>query len=103
MLALVPRQFYGTYLKGRQLGGYKFRRQHSIGNYIVDFFCFEKQIAIELDGEYHFRPRGQIQDQVREEWLNSQGIKVLRFENKLIFHHLDQVLYQILTELNSSP
>ena len=88
------------YLKKRQLGGYKFRRQHSVGNYILDFYCDEKQLAIELDGAYHFTIEGQIKDSIRDNWLASQGIKVLRFENKVLFDHTDHVLDQILSELN---
>lgn len=89
-----------TYLKKRQLGGCKFRRQHSIGNFILDFYCHEKRLAIELDGNVHNSLNGHLQDVTRDEWLAQQGIKVLRFENKLIFQDLNRVLEEILESLH---
>jgi very-short-patch-repair endonuclease len=77
------------------LDGRKFRRQHSIGNYIVDFFCPAENLAIELDGAHHFTGLGQETDQLRDEYLNALEIKVLRFENKEIFEDMDQVLGRI--------
>ncbi len=83
------------FLKQAQLDGRKFRRQHSIGNYIVDFFCYEEMLAIELDGEVH---NTQIkEDEERDQNLNNQGIRIIRFENRFVFEHLDQVLDEIRT------
>ncbi|WP_196889549.1 endonuclease domain-containing protein [Aureivirga sp. CE67] len=86
-------------LKKKQLGGFKFRRQHSVGNYILDFFCVEKHIAIELDGAHHFTKEGKEKDAIRDAFLNEQEILVLRFENKLIFENQTQVLASILENL----
>ena len=82
-----------TFLKQSQLDGRKFRRQQSIGNYIVDFFCYEEMLVIELDGEIH---NNQIEeDTERDQNLHSQGIRVIRFENRFVFEHIDQVLNEI--------
>ena len=83
-----------TALQKRQLEGRKFRRQHSIGNYIIDFYCPSEKLAIELDGTFHFTPEGSDYDEKRDAYLNSLGIKVIRFENNELFH-LDQVLEHI--------
>ena len=82
-------------LKQRQLDGRKFRRQHSIGNYIVDFYCPEEQLAVELDGENHFWEEGIQNDQMRAAYSNSKDIRVIRFGNKWIFEDMDHVLNEI--------
>ena len=85
--------FLWNYLKKSQLEGRKFRRQHSIDNYIVDFFCFEESLAVELDGEIHNK---QIEeDKLRDAYLLSKVIQVIRFENRFVFEHLEQVLDDI--------
>ncbi|CAM3826682.1 DUF559 domain-containing protein [Pontibacter korlensis] len=84
------------YLKSGQLQGQKFRRQHSIGNYILDFYCPSEEIAIELDGQVHIHSAAQQADQERDEELAGLGIKLLRFEHKDIFHHLEAVLQEII-------
>lgn len=68
-------------LKNSQLDGKKFRRQHSIGRYIVDFYCPSEKLIVELDGQHHFTPGGQELDFERDEWLRSQHFRILRFEN----------------------
>lgn len=86
------------YLKGKQLGK-KFRRQHSVGNYIVDFYCATERVAIELDGEKHFTKEGMTYDAKRTEYLNGLNIKVVRFENVRVFEDLEGVLREIRTTL----
>ena len=83
------------YLKNSQLQGRKFRRQHSIGNYIVDFYCPSERLVIELDGKVHYNTITEPVDQERDQALNKLGIKVLRFENKFIFQSLEAVLLEI--------
>ena len=93
--------FLWNYLKKSQLDGRKFRRQHSIDNYIVDFFCYEESLAIELDGEIHnIRIE---EDEIRDAYLKSKGIKVIRFENRFVFEHLDQVLDDIRKSFTPHP
>lgn len=87
-------------LQNKQLENRKFRRQHSIGNYIVDFYCPSEKLAIELDGAEHFTLEGSDYDFNRDKYLNSLGIKVLRFENKNIFNNLEAVLEQIKSSFN---
>lgn len=79
-------------LQRKQLAGRKFRRQHSIGNYIVDFYCPEEQLVVELDGAGHFTVLGQEYDQERDEYFESLGLKVIRFENYLVQQDLEGVL-----------
>ena len=82
-------------LQNRKLKGRKFRRQHSIENYIIDFYCPEERLAIELDGEIHFNELAQEKDKIRTERLNELRIRVIRFENKMVFEGLAQVLQEI--------
>ena len=84
-----------TYLKEKQLEGRKFRRQYSIGNYIVDFYCPCEQLVIELDGENHFWEDGLQHDINRTNYLYTIGIRVIRFENKWIFEDIEFVLREI--------
>jgi very-short-patch-repair endonuclease len=83
------------YLQNKKLGGRKFRRQHSIGNYIIDFYCPTEKLAIELDGEDHFWEEGIKKDSKKTAYLNSFGIRVLRFENKWVFEDLEYVLTEV--------
>lgn len=89
------------YLKNSQLEGRKFRRQHSFGNFILDFYCPSEKLAIELDGEIHFNEETFAYDRQRTEILNSYGIEVLRFENRLIFEKLQEVLENIKMNFKS--
>ena len=87
------------YLKQNQLEGRKFRRQHSIGRYIVDFYCPEEKLIVELDGAGHFWKRGMQYDNTRTHFLHEKGFRVLRFENKWIFEDILYVLTEIRTHL----
>jgi very-short-patch-repair endonuclease len=82
-------------LQASKLDGRKFRRQHSIGNYILDFYCPAERLAVELDGEVHRNDRAEIYDHERKQFLNYHGIKVIRFENFLVFEDLEYVLERI--------
>src|SRR5215510_3618055 len=80
------------YLQRRQLLGRKFRRQYSIGRYIVDFFCVECDIAVELDGAPHFRELGEEYEGERTWFLRGLGIEILRFENRVVRENIEAVL-----------
>jgi very-short-patch-repair endonuclease len=82
-------------LRKSQLQGRKFRRQVSIGNYIVDFYCPAERLAIELDGKGHFEEEQMKYDEKRTQYLQSIGIRVLRFENQEILYNTESVLKQI--------
>ena len=86
-------------LKGKQMEGKKFRRQHSIENYIADFYCPEAGLIIELDGQGHNSYAQADYDNERDAYLNNLGLTVLRFENKLVFDHPEYVLEEIKKHL----
>jgi very-short-patch-repair endonuclease len=83
------------YLSEKKLEGRKFRRQYSIGNYILDFYCVSEKLAVELDGNPH-GDYVQIQkDLVRDEYLEKSGIRTIRIENRIVFQDQDYVLQLI--------
>jgi len=84
-----------TCLKESQLEGKKFRRQHGIGPYIVDFYCPECRVIVELDGAVHEDVLRAERDAERRLYLENLGIKILRFENKLVFEDIELVLNAI--------
>jgi len=71
-------------LKNRQICGLRFRRQFSVGPYILDFYCPEIRLAIELDGQQHFSEEGAKHDFIRDKYLNKQNITVVRLENMAV-------------------
>jgi very-short-patch-repair endonuclease len=77
-------------------GGFKFRRQHPLETRIVDFFCEEAKIAIEIDGSGHRRHLGQCEDLDRELDLYEKDIRVLRFSNRAVLSNLDRVVNEII-------
>jgi very-short-patch-repair endonuclease len=86
-------------LRGRQLDGWKFRRQHPIGPYFVDFFCPGARLAVEIDGPDHdFEPRIAY-DERRQAWLEASGLRVLRIPVHEISRSLDDVMEWIYAEL----
>ena len=68
-------------LRGKQLLGLQFYRQKTLGNYIVDFYCAAARLVIEVDGGQHYQPDGATQDALRDCYLKSLGLEVLRFSN----------------------
>jgi very-short-patch-repair endonuclease len=88
-------------LRGKQLNGNLFRRQHSIGRYIADFVCIEQKLVIELDGEQHQEQLAY--DEQRTDFLQSQGWRVLRFWNNDVLNNLDGVLTTIAERLTVLP
>lgn len=85
-------------IKNNQLG-YKFRRQHSIGRYIVDFYCPEKHLVIELDGSQHIDNQD---DTERDKYLNNLNIRVLRFWDNDVNNNLEGVLLKIQEYLKNN-
>jgi very-short-patch-repair endonuclease len=82
-------------LKSRKLDSRKFRRQHSIGNYIVDFYCASEKLVIELDGNPHGEYHKIEKDIKRDQYLENLGIIILRFENRLVFQEPEFVKNEI--------
>ena len=81
-------------LRDRQIDGLKFRRQHPIGQYVLDFLCEERRLAVELDGSQHTAEK----DAVRTAWLADHGIRILRFWNNDVLTNLSGVLETISAE-----
>ncbi|GAH69283.1 unnamed protein product [marine sediment metagenome] len=86
-------------VRDKQLG-VKFRRQQPIGNYVVDFVCFEKKLVIEIDGGEHFESG---RDKIRDKWFQEQGYKLLRFWNNDVLKNTDDVIQAIINEFSPSP
>lgn len=86
-------------IKNRKLFGVKFRRQYSIGPYIVDFFATQHKLAIEVDGAIHLNRESIEYDAFRDEYLKSMGIRVLRFSNEKIEQDIDRTLEMIKLHL----
>jgi very-short-patch-repair endonuclease len=91
------------YLKGKHVEGVKFRRQEPIGDYIVDFVAFERRLVIEIDGGQHAGNEEKDKDKQRDEWLNNQGFRVLRFWNNEVLQNLEGVLETIRDNCLSHP
>lgn len=90
-------------LSGKKLEGYKFRRQHIIGDYITDFVCLRERIIIEVDGLIHQLPENITSDLERTQWLNTEGFQVLRFTNDQVLFNLEKVLTAITHALEAPP
>ena len=88
-------------LHNRQLLGKKFRRQQSFGRYIVDFYCPECRLVVELDGGNHYSITRDRHEDERTKFLEELGLKVLRFENRDLLENLDCVLAAIMEELRT--
>ncbi|SDB21689.1 Very-short-patch-repair endonuclease [Flavobacteriaceae bacterium MAR_2010_188] len=89
------------YLQNKKLKGRKFRRQHSINNFIVDFYCPQEKLIIELDGAGHLDFAQQNYDAERTAILEKLGHYILRFENKMVFEEIDYVLEEISRKFNT--
>jgi very-short-patch-repair endonuclease len=84
-----------TYLQKRQLLGKKFRRQYSIGPYVVDFYCPECSLIVELDGARHFSILREDYEAERSRYLQKQNLQILRFENRILRENAESVLETI--------
>ncbi len=89
-------------IRNCQLNGYKFRRQYSIDSFIVDFYCPNKRLAIEIDGDSHYSESGRIKDRERDTVLSGLDIIVLRFTNKEVTENLEGVVEKIANELGEN-
>jgi very-short-patch-repair endonuclease len=89
-------------LRNRQLGGYKFYRQYGVQGFVVDFYCPEKKVSVEVDGGQHNSEVGRISDMERRRKLELLGIYELRFWNNEVMRNLEGVLEKIKLHLTSS-
>lgn len=86
-------------LRNHQLPGMKFRRQHNIERFIVDFYCAKAKLVIEIDGPIH--QYQEKEDTIRQEFLESQNLNVLRFTNDTVLNKTEEVINKILENLSS--
>jgi len=86
-------------LSNKGIGGFKFRRQHIIGDYIADFICLKMNLILEIDGGIHQLPENQVSDAERTKWLLSEGYKVIRFTNEEVLFDLENVIEKISANL----
>ena len=91
------------YLRKKQLGGLKFRRQEAFGNYILDFVCYEKKLVIELDGGGHLETEQTEHDKSRDKFIMNNGFRVLRVFNNDVFNNIEGVIEEILRLIEQSP
>ena len=82
-------------LRAKKLNGQKFRRQHVIDGYIVDFFCRNQSLVVEVDGDHHSEADAMWHDERRTEHLESRGLRIIRFPNEQVMKNLTQVLESI--------
>ena len=87
-------------LRSRQLGGYKFRWQHPLGSFVVDFVCLESRLIVEVDGGQHNDTAQKVMDQARTDWLQMRGFRVLRFWDHEVLTQLDAVAQAIANALS---
>ena len=90
-----PEQFMWEVLRGRRFAGYKFRRQHIVQPFILDFYCAELNLAVEIDGGYHATPEQKERDEARTTYLNHCGIRVVRYWNNEVINRPEQVLMHL--------
>ena len=86
----------------KQLDGWKFRRQHGLGDFVMDFYCPIIKLCIEVDGGIHDEPDVHQKDVRRTEFLEKQGIRVLRFKNEEIENNIDDVVNRIKEYIKSN-
>lgn len=89
-------------LRRKQINGWQFYRQKPIGQYIVDFYCPQARLVVELDGSQHLEPEHQAADQKRDAYLAGLGLRVLRFDNRQVLLEMDAVL-GVIAEIPPSP
>jgi very-short-patch-repair endonuclease len=90
-------------VKNSKFEGRKFCRQHSVGNYILDFYCPSEKLAVELDGQPHYSTAGRISDIDRDSFLEAKGIRVVRIENRHVFEETEWVLDLVRTNFRFGP
>ncbi len=90
-------------IRMKQLNGYQFYRQKPIGDYIVDFSCPRAKLVVEVDGSQHSSDEMTEYDRVRDEYLNSLGLRVLRFTNTDVLTYIERVVESIVENMEQNP
>ena len=86
-------------IRRKQIKGMQFYRQKSIGDYIVDFYCPEIKLVIEVDGGQHYEAEGKDKDHIRDEYMKRLGINILRFSDRDVLKRIDAVIEKIWVKL----
>jgi very-short-patch-repair endonuclease len=89
-------------IRAGRLGGHRFRRQHPMGQYILDFVCLRSRLVVEIDGETHGDDAAEYKDAQRATWIEGRGFRVIRFWNDYVLNHTDDAVECILTALMES-
>ncbi|NBB17528.1 DUF559 domain-containing protein [Caulobacter sp. SLTY] len=92
----LPEGLLWQHLRGRQLEGLKFRRQHPMGPYVLDFFCPALGLAVEIDSQWHYGPGREEHDAIRDTWLKRRGVTVLRLPAQLVLSDMSSTIDTIL-------
>jgi very-short-patch-repair endonuclease len=98
---IEPEMKLWEYLKTKPMN-YKFRRQHPLGCYVLDFYCHKLRLSIELDGKYHLNSEQKNKDEERTAYVNSLGIREIRFKNEDVLNNLNETILQIQNELKEA-
>ncbi|MDP3403926.1 MAG: DUF559 domain-containing protein [Brevundimonas sp.] len=93
--ASLPERLLWTKLSARQLSGLKFRRQHPVEPYVLDFYCADIKLAVEIDGQTHAADGRAEQDRRRDQWLLDRGIRTLRLPARLVLDDIHAALDEI--------
>ena len=91
--------FLWSKIRRKQLKGFQFYRQKTIGNYIVDFYCPAAKLIIELDGSQHYEEEGLRKDKVRDQYLMGLGFQVKRYPSTEVFSNIDGIISEIYDQL----
>ncbi|MFZ4543032.1 MAG: endonuclease domain-containing protein [Saprospiraceae bacterium] len=94
--ATIAERILWERLRNKQIVGAKFRRQHALGNFILDFYCQAALLAIEVDGKYHLDPIQAEYDQNRTAVIKKANIKLIRFSNDEVLNNIEQVISTII-------
>ena len=90
-------------LKGKQVDGLKFRRQFGVGPYVIDFYCPEIRLGIELDGGVHKTSYTNEYDEMRTKFLNENRIRILRFDNEVVYNNVEGIIEAIKDARSDHP
>ena len=90
-------------LKGKQVDGLKFRRQFGVGPYVIDFYCPEIRLGIELDGGVHKTSYTNEYDEMRTKFLNENRIRILRFDNEVVYNNMEGIIEAIKGARSDHP
>ena len=99
--ATLPEALLWRHLRSNTVEGFKFRRQHQLGNYIADFYCSAASLVLEVDGGQHLEPDSIAYDNARTRYFESRGLRVVRFTNLEVLNEMEGVMARILEALEA--